>query len=176
MRFLECLSVLLGGCVFAQRSACSPNFGGQFTVLHLCTCFEETMVCRLKVVRFRGTVAREYHALAVCIPTESLVRIIYAKHENDCEAQLLWTSMCRACCGSGEKLPEHTQAQTYATIHSCVPHFVSLHVPLTAPLFAAHPQIFEDYDCAGARDSGVDDTWSPLTCQQHRLLEENSRE
>ena len=36
--------------------------------------------------------------------------------------------------------------RVYAADPTCVPHIVPLHVPLTAPLFAAHLQIFADYD------------------------------
>ena len=116
---------------------------------------------RLKVVRFRGSVAREYHALAFCIPTESLVRVIYATHEVDCEARQLIKAvdvnvesmMGKAhvlaaveadYCAVREQVPEYAQARTVEP--TCVPHFVPLFAPLTAPLFAAHLQIFADYD------------------------------
>ena len=112
---------------------------------------------RLKVVRFRGSVAREYHALAFCIPTESLVRVIYATHEVDCEAHLLIKAvdvnvesmMTKAhilaaveadYCAVREQLPEYAQARTAEP--TCVPRYV----PLSVPPFAAHLQIFAYYD------------------------------
>ena len=108
----------------------------------------------LKVVRFRGSVAREYHALAFCIPTESLVHVIYATHEVDCEARLLIKAvdvnvesmMGKAhvlaaveadYCAVREQVPEYAQARTADP--TCVPHFVPLFAPLTAPLFCGAP-------------------------------------
>ena len=143
---------------------------------------------RLKVVRFRGSVAREYHALAFCIPTESLVRVIYATHEVDCEAHLLIKAvdvsvesmMVKAhvlaaveadYCAVREQLPEYAQARMCRENHLCA--------TLCATFCAAHCTTFcgtpadlcrlRRADCGGARVSRVAVTRSP-PASQDRIL------
>jgi hypothetical protein len=135
----------------------------------------------LKVVRFRGTSTREYHALAFCIPTETLVRVIYAEYEIYCEAHQLikavdvnvQSMMDKAHVLAAidadysalrEKLPEYGQARICRGSHMCATLCATSGVTHCAAFCGAPAALcrLRRAYCAGARIARGDATCSPL--------------